>query len=327
MADAHRDIYELNHRLNIGEPTPLRDALLPANRRAGIDLLCFAVGGDSLLHANNVDAPLRGTLENIARVLDQVAKCDGAVRIVRGREELPRGPDGVLYLLFTLEGARPLEGSLEMLEILHALGLRSIQLVWNYRNELGDGAMETGTGGGLSRFGRQVVKRAHELGIVVDLAHATPQTFWLTLEVAEQPVIVCHANASSICPHPRNLADDQIKAVAAQGGFIGIQRSPGRVHPDKPTLNGYVDHIQYMVEMVGADHVGIGLDFNQVTGPRSHKDERFSTSEVRVIQGFEKLENVVDVTTELLRRGFSEGTVAQLMGGNYLRIVASQIGG
>lgn len=327
VADAHADIYELNHRLNEGESHPLLDVLVPRYERAGVNVICLAVGGDSLLHANNVDLPLRGTLQNMARLFNAVQQAAGAVTIIRSAAEIPTAPDGVFRYLLTLEGGRPLEGSVEMVDIYHALGLRSIQLVWNYRNELGDGAMEQGSGGGLSRFGRDVVRRAQQLGMVVDLAHATRETFWQTLAVAERPVIVSHANAYAVCPHPRNIEDEQIRAIAEQDGFIGIQRSPGRVHPEHPSLKGFVDHIEYMASLVGTRYIGIGLDFNQVSGPKSHKDERFASREPKHIEGFEHLENLRDVTCALLDRGLSTEEVAGIMGGNFLRVVASQIGG
>ena len=325
VADAHGDIYELNHLLNQGVERPLAREILPRLRTAGVDVLTLAVGGDSFKHSNNIDLPLLGTLSNIARLRREVAAADGAVAIIRTAEDIPTQPDGVFRYVLTLEGARCLSGSLDVLEILHALDLRSIELVWNYRNELGDGAMEGETGGGLSRFGRDVIRSCERLGILVDLAHATPATFWQSLEVADRPVIVSHANASAVCPHPRNLGDDQIRAIAEQGGFVGVQRSPGRVHPTHPTLARFVDHVCHMIDLVGPEHVGIGLDFNKPSGPAHHKDRRFATSEVKHISGFEELDNLRDVAAELLARGVSERHTAGVMGGNFMRVLASAL--
>lgn len=320
VMDAHHDIYELNFLRRQGEERPLARILLPKWRRAGLDMLVLAVGGDSQLHANYSDLPLRGALENLDVVREEVAGAEGAVRVVRWREDLPTSPDGPFSLLLSLEGGRPLEGSVALLRTFFELGVRLVQPVWNYRNELGDGAMEARTGGGLSEAGVRVIREMDRLGMVVDVAHFAPAGFWQVLEVARGPVVCSHANASAVTPHPRNLSDDQMRAIAATGGVVGLQHSPGRVHPTHPTLDRLLDHLDHMVDTVGIDHVGIGLDLATKTGLRPPKDERFATTEPKVLEGFQTVEEFPRLIDGILARRYSEEDAGKVLGGNFLRV-------
>lgn len=320
VLDAHHDIYELNALRRQGVEHPLASVLIPKWRRVGLDMLVFAIGGDSQLHANYADQPLRGTLENLDGLRQEIAAAEGEVRVIRNREDLPGAPGGPFVLMLTLEGGRPIEGSLGLLRTFFELGLRMMQPVWNYRNELGDGAMEARTGGGLSQAGAAVVQEINRLGIVLDVAHFAPAGFWQVLEINQGPLICSHANAAAVTPHPRNLSDDQIRAVARTGGVVGLQHSPGRVHPTTPTLDRLLDHLDHMVRVAGIDHVGIGLDLAGKTGSRPPKDERFAATEPKTLVGFETIEEFPNLIAGILRRGYSLSDAAKIVGGNFLRV-------
>src|SRR5690606_30161839 len=119
-----------------------------------------------------------------------------------------------------------LAGSVEILRIFYRLGVRAVGLTWNYRNELADGQAEAESGGGLTRAGRAVVREMERLGMLIDVSHLSDASFEQVLEVAEGPVFASHSNARRICRHPRNLTDEQIRAIAARGGVIGINFAP-----------------------------------------------------------------------------------------------------
>jgi len=319
VLDAHHDIYELNALRRRGVEHPLASVLVPKWRKAGLDMLVFAIGGDSQLHANYADQPLRGTLENLDGLRQEIAAA-GEVRLIRHREDLPTAPGGPFALMLTLEGGRPIEGSLGLLRTLFELGLRMMQPVWNYRNELGDGAMEARTGGGLSQAGVAVIQEVNRLGIVLDVAHFAPSGFWQVLEINRGPLVCSHANAAAVTPHPRNLADDQIRAVASTGGVVGLQHSPGRVHATEPTLERLLDHLDHMARVAGIEHVGIGLDLAGKTGSRPPKDERFATTEPKALIGFETVEEFPNLIEGILRRGYKPADASKILGGNFLRV-------
>ncbi|AEK73443.1 microsomal dipeptidase [Thermococcus sp. 4557] len=168
--------------------------------------------------------------------------------------------DGKVALWLGLEGGEPIGESLDLLELFHRLGLRVLTLTWSLRNAIADGVFER-TGGGLTNFGVEVVGKAEELGIVIDLSHINEAGFWDTLDVTAFPVIASHSNARRLCDHPRNLTDEQIKAIAERDGIIGAVAIPSFIHREQPTLERYVEHITYMVDLAGYRHVGLGFDF------------------------------------------------------------------
>jgi membrane dipeptidase len=124
--------------------------------------------------------------------------------------------------LLTVEGGEVLEGDIRMLKVLYRMGVRSLCLTWNNRNEIADGVAEMQTGGGLTLFGREVVKKMNKLGMIVDVSHIAEKGFWDVLELSEDPVIASHSNSQAVWEHPRNLTDEQIKGIAQKKGVIGL---------------------------------------------------------------------------------------------------------
>ena len=196
-----------------------------------------------------------------------------------------------------------------------------MQLTWNFRNELGDGVWENRTKGGLTRFGVEVIREMNRLGMVVDLAHINCEGFFQALEAAEAPLIVSHANACGMLDNPRNLAADQIKAIAAQGGLVGILALPERVTKKGAALEDLLRHLDYMVKLVGAEHIALGLDFVKYDGPRTLKDRHHPLREPELIKDFEEVEDLPKLVDGLIRRGYHENEIALILGGNYLRVL------
>lgn len=323
VVEAHRDCYEQIHWRNMGEDNPIRDRLLPRLDAGGVDTVVYAIGGDTLAHSNGRDKKLLATVENIDELRRMCEQASDRLSIITSSSELTAAPDGRVRILLHLEGASPLEGSLSALESLYRLGIRSIQPTWNVRNELGDGVHERDSGGGLTRFGVTVVKRMQELGMVVDLAHISEAGFWHTLRVTEGPVVVTHANASAVYAHPRNLTDDQVKAIAERGGFIGVHTLPTFVGKDSPTIDDLVTHVAHLVEVAGVEHVAFGGDFVKEDGPRPGKEALFHDPRVEppVLAGLTEAHEVPNLTAAMLDRGFGEDDIAAILGGNVLRVL------
>lgn len=329
VVEGHRDCYEQIHWLNMGEPNPVRDRLSPRLRTGGIDLVVYAIGGDTLAHSNGRDKKLLATLENISE-LRRMCEEDGTnMQIVRSADEVPKDPDGTLRFLLHLEGGSPLEGSLAALETLYALGVRSIQPTWNVRNELGDGVHERGTGGGLTRFGVAVLKVMNELGMLIDLAHIAEAGFWQTLREVDAPVVVSHANAREVYDHPRNISDEQVTAIADRGGVVGIHTLPTFIGPDNPSVDDLVHHIEHFCEVAGADHVAVGADFVKEDGPRPGKEALFHDprKEPPVVPGLSEADEMPNLAAALLQRGWSEEDVSLVLGGNSLRVIRQTLRG
>lgn len=322
VVEGHRDVYEQLYRKSVGEENPLRDAIAPRLIRDGINVCVYAISGDSYSHSQNTGRYLDTALENIDMFLEEAPKSEGMISMIRTRSDLPEKIEpGQISFMLHFEGGMPLQGSIHQLRNFYRLGLRSMQLTWNFRNELGDGVWENRTRGGLTRFGVQVIKEMNRLGMVVDLAHMNREGFFQALEVAEAPLIVSHANACGMLDNPRNLADDQIKAIADQGGLVGILALPERVTKKEATLDDLLKHLDYMAALVGIEHVALGLDFIKYDGPRTLKDQHHPLHQRTYVKDFEEIEDLPKLVDGFIRRGYKESEIALILGGNYLRVL------
>lgn len=172
--------------------------------------------------------------------------------------------------LLAIEEGGAIDGSLEALRCLYELGVRAITLTWSNRNDIADGINEEATGSGLTLFGKQVVAEMNRLGMLVDVSHISTAGFWSVMETSTKPIIATHSNAKSLCSHPRNLNDEQIKALAQNGGLAGITFAGQFLEEDwrNACIESVYKHIDYMLNLIGNDdHIGFGSDFDGISHP------------------------------------------------------------
>ena len=200
----------------------------------------------------------------------------GAVRIVRRAADLDAGGDALLAVLH-LEGAEAIDARLEALEHWHAAGLRSLGPVWSRPNAFGHGVPfrfpgSPDTGPGLTEAGLRLVRRCNELGIVVDVSHLNAAGFRDVARVSEAPLVASHSAVWELCRSTRNLMDEQLDAIGASGGLVGIVfaapfvRADGHDDADVP-LRAVAEHACYVAERIGVEHVALGSDFDGATMP------------------------------------------------------------
>lgn len=205
------------------------------------------------------------------------------------------------------------EDSLELVHLWYRLGMRMMILARAGRNLICDGWLEARTNSKLTTFGVQVVKEMNRLGMVVDCSHMNDAGFFDVLDVSQQPVICSHSNSRKICPHPRNLSDEQVKALAAHGGVVGLTFPPHFIDlhappqylgytPASPLFQKWLDHCDHFLQLVGPDHIGIGSDFD---------------GGGRLLEDMSQLPNV---TEALLGRGYDETVIRKILGENLLRV-------
>ncbi|WP_258083566.1 dipeptidase [Thermococcus thermotolerans] len=247
---------------------------------------------------------LRRDIEESER-FELVTNSEGMKRVIE---------EGRIALWLGLEGGEPIGESIHLLEVFYRLGLRVLTLTWSLRNAIGDGVFER-TNGGLTNFGIEVVGKAEELGIVIDLSHINEAGFWDVLDITAFPVIASHSNARTLCDHRRNLTDEQIKAIAERGGVIGAVAIPSFVHRERATLERYVEHIAYMADLAGYKHVGLGFDFVYYLPGWSG----------RSVEGFED-ESKIPALIEKLRETFSEKEVEAIAFKNFERVFERVVG-
>src|ERR1700722_150052 len=207
----------------------------------------------------------RHALSVLAQWLSLDRKSALPFRIARCRADIDLAhAAGDLAVVLHFQGGDPIEADVNLLDAYHALGVRAMQPTYNARNRLGDGCLERANSG-LSKLGRAAIARMNELRIGVDVAHAGRRTSLDVIEASSAPVIVSHGNACGVYESRRNLTDEQITAVAASGGVIGVCAFPGFVSAADQDLDKLLDHVDYLAALVGAEHVGLGRDFSQET--------------------------------------------------------------
>lgn len=250
--------------------------------------------------------------------LDLVERGRGRLGWVRSRDDLddldPAGLSGML----TMEGASPLRGDVALLDRFFALGVRSLGLTHNPRNEAGAGCMvEDGRPRDLTAFGRELVRRCADLGILLDVAHIAPEGFRdLMDEVAALPrpvpVVSTHTGAMALTEHRRNLTDDQLRELAGTGGLAGITLYPPHVATgarEPPTLDDALDHAEHIAEVCGIDHVALGADMDGFDPPG--------------LPGGDSPACYPAIAAGLAARGWSDADIAKAMGGNALRVLSA----
>ncbi len=251
---------------------------------------------------------LKRALQMIDAYYREVEKYPDLIRPVTSYPQMLQAVgEGKIAAVLSIEGGEAVAGDLAVLRCLYRLGVRAIGLTWNERNDIADGVGERESGGGLTRFGRDLVREMNRLGMLVDVSHLSEKSFWDVLAVAKAPIIASHSNAQAVCPHPRNLTDDQIKALAANGGVMGLNFCPDFIDAKEPTQARLLDHAEHIISLVGPDHLGIGSDYDGISsGP----------------VGLEEVTKLPNLTAGLLERGHSPATVQKILGENYLRVFA-----
>ncbi|MBS7530852.1 dipeptidase [Hazenella sp. IB182353] len=167
--------------------------------------------------------------------------------------------------MLALEGADALEGDLLNLRIFYYLGVRQIGLTWNYANEVADGIEEM-RGAGLTEFGKRLLREMNKLGMVADISHLSVQSFWDVLAMPQVEIVASHSNSFTVCPHKRNLTDEQIKAIISRKGLIGLTFYPPFVAMKKQhvTISDLLRHIDHVCALGGGDHLVFGSDFDGI---------------------------------------------------------------
>lgn len=210
--------------------------------------------------------------------------------------------------LLAIEEGGAIDGSLEALRCLYELGVRAMTLTWSNRNDIADGINEEATGSGLTLFGKQVVAEMNRLGMLVDVSHISTAGFWSVIETSTKPIIATHSNAKSLCSHPRNLNDEQIKALAQNGGLAGITFAGQFLEKDwrNACIESVYKHIDYMLNLIGNDdHIGFGSDFDGISHPPYN------------IQGVQDYKPLI----EYLSKYYSDATINKITHQNVINLL------
>ena len=210
-------------------------------------------------------------------------------------------------IMLGIENGIALDGKLENLQHFADRGIVYVTLCHNGDNDICDSASKSNqTHGGVSAFGEQVIKEMNHLGILVDMSHAGENSFYDALDISTKPIVCSHSSARALCDHPRNLTDDQMRAIAAKGGVAQTTIYHGFLRNDaEATILDVIAHLEHAIDVMGIDHVGLGTDFDGDGG----------------VRGLADASELIHFTRQLLARRYSDEDIQKIWGGNFLRVM------
>jgi len=317
--DLLMDLYEKRERKNV-----LETEFLPELEAGNVGIVGVAIYIEDRYLP---DTGLRVALDQIARLYAETQACQQFAICKSYREIQQARAKGKIVLLITLEGVEPLGTDLDLLRIFYELGVRAIGLTHARSNAAGHGGIFASSGSsqeGLTEFGRDLVRECEALGVIVDLAHINPTGFNEVLSMTTKPPIVSHTNVRHYYDIERNISDEQIKMIGERRGVIGINSVLVGPKKEESTLDRYVDHIEYITNLIGISGVGVGFDFFEFIysqWPESVKREL--AQKLTTLQFIPDLRNhshARNLTRKLIERGFNDEEMKKILRGNWLRI-------
>ena len=310
---------------------PDYDFRLPAIMRAG------GVTAGNLTASITDDFPT--ACRNLSYLLAHVeADAANGTRIARTADDIRAAKaEGGAAIVVGFQNSDPFEGSFEKLRILHRLGLRIVQPTYQRRNLAADGRGEPANAA-LSLYGRELVAELNRLGILIDLSHTGVASTLETIELSAAPAAITHSCLQTFAPVARNATEEEAKAVAARGGVFGMNAIARLVSPrgnaEGATLDQFLDQIDHLVDLIGVDHVGLGLDINEGLTPEIFAERRKTflkefpelsmggdfPFEHYYVFGLTSMASAPKITEGLVRRGYADDDVLKILGGNFLRL-------
>ena len=258
-----------------------------------------------------VDFDVPGPLEYADLIFDKIEEITEANRkyisIARTPGDLYEDKrNGRKSIMLGIENGIALNGQLQNLQHFVQRGVVYITLCHNGDNDICDSARGCNTHGGVSRFGEQVIREMNRLGIMVDMSHAAEKSFYDALEISSMPIVCSHSSSRALCDHPRNLTDDQMRALAAKGGVAQTTLYSGFLKKEgEATIIDAIEHLEHAIKIMGIDHVGLGTDFDGDGG----------------VKGLADSSELINFTRQLLARRYSERDIQKIWGGNFLRVM------
>jgi membrane dipeptidase len=356
LVDTHNDIMSLVAEKGYDIGTDLTGKTmsdLARFKKGGVDVQVFSIFCDDTYGKGTAYAYANREIDSLYAL---AARNTGKMAIVTTSAQLMQAvKEHKLAAMMGVEGGHMIEDDLSKLDSLYNRGVRYMTLTWNNSTSWATSAKEETHDSllhqpkGLNDLGKQIVRHMNSIGMLVDLSHVGEHTFWDAINTATKPVILSHSSVYTICPVPRNVKDDQIKAVAKNGGVIQInfysgfidstydkhvtafhlkhkteldslktlkqpeymisaylaKKYPDEINALRPPLSLLIDHIDYIVKLVGADYVGVGSDFDGIDSAPL---------------GLDGVEDYPKITKALLERGYSVKDIDKILGGNFIRV-------
>ena len=318
LIDIHGDIWtDVTVKRSLGERDIIKRYHLDRFKKGGMTGGTFIVWIDP----PHDERPKERFEESIKYMSAEIWENQDILKVIYNTNDFYKAVgEGKLAILLGLEGINFLGEDVEGLYFLYQMGFRQISLTWNEQN-----AFATGVRGdpnrGLTELGKKAVKIVEDLGMILDLSHANDKTFWDIYDVATKPIIASHSNARALCNVPRNITDEQIKAIGESGGLVGINAFNEFIHVDRDKRNAdfLINHIEHVVELIGIDHVAFGFDFFEYL--EENTSSTFIEDPYRGTPGIEDISQAPNLLQKLKERGFSEEDIEKISYKNFLNLM------
>ena len=313
LVDLHADLpFEVMRKREAGKHQVLEKRFLPLFRKGSVSTVISPIWLPGEYKPNG----LKRGLQITEGFLEDISESNSFRLVTNYREFLSTERKKKIGLILGCEGGEIIEDDIHLLHIYYRLGLRVFGFMWNQRNLLADGWDHLNDDRGLSDFGRQVVEEVERMGVIIDLAHMAPKGWWDIIDIVKHPLIVSHTstrgppNASV-----RAMTDDQLRAVASNGGIIGIVAFYSeRIIRSVPDLKAYCDHIEHVVKIAGPEYTALGPDFGYfLVGAMADDDSQ-------AVKGLEDHSKLAEVVHELSRRGMSHREIRMIARDNFVRV-------
>ena len=308
VLDSHCDTpTQMMRGLDVGKDNGWGHVDIGKLKEGGVDASFFALYTSAEMAP---DTATRYTLEMLGRIYDALDIYKDSIALALTPEDALRNKEkGLVSIFIGMENGSPIQKSLSLLRMYHRMGVRYMTLTHNGDNEIADSAAEGRRWHGLSPFGREVVAEMNRLGMIVDIAHVSDETFYDVIGCTKSPIVSTHSCCRALAGHRRNMTDDMLRALAANGGVMQVNFYPAFLSDNYenklPTVTDIADHIDHAVMVAGIDHVGVGTDYDGI--------------EITP-EGMEDISKLPKLFDELTKRGYSENQIEKIAGGNFLRV-------
>ena len=316
--DGHSDIWtDLIIKTEEGESDILRKYHLDKLRKGQITGSIFAIWIDPPYW----ETPYKRTIQVLEAIKKEMEYCKDLVLLAKSYSDIEKASKENKFCIFTgLEGLSSIGENLDILDFYYNCGARHAGLTWNEENALATG-VKGNPGRGLTNLGKRAVKKINDKNMLLDVSHLNDKSFWDVIGTTDRPVIASHSNCRKLCDNPRNLTDQQLKALAGTNGLVGLNSYKEFVHQDidKQNVKMLAKHAVHMADIMGVDHIGLGMDYLDFLDKRS--TDSFSSQEVSCTFGLEDASKTGNLIRELENEGFSNEEIEKITHGNFYRVI------
>lgn len=316
--DAHADIWtDVTLKRSIGVSNVFKNFHLERYKTGGVNAGIFVIWIDPPYDSQ----PSKRVIEIMKNMSVEINDNTDIIKIVKKFDDFSVAQtENKLAIMIGLEGLSYITENASDIDSLYFFGARHASLTWNEENMLATG-VKGNPDRGITEMGIEVIKRMEKLGMIVDVSHANEKTFWDINKIATKPYIASHSNCKALCDNKRNLSDDQLRAIRSMGGVVGINAFPDFIHVEKEKRNvtNLANHIDYIAQLIGIDHVGFGFDFCDFLS--SDTMSGFAEDADDNAKGLENISKVPNLMKILEQKGYSNEDISKIRSGNFMRVI------